>query len=89
MLSSPLVSLGLGLPAIPAKLLQKIKANHYIDFAELPPAKGKNHLLPQSLEGQLVVVQAVGLTQGRRLIPDLAVCPVLLLVCCRSSASGP
>jgi hypothetical protein len=72
-LSPPLVSLGVGLPAIPARLVQKIKANQYIDFAELPPAKGKNRLLPQSLEGQLVVVQAVDLTQGRRLIPDLAV----------------
>ena len=38
----PLVSLGSGLPAIPKKQAIKILANEYIDFAELPPAKGKD-----------------------------------------------
>lgn len=68
----PLVSLGSGLPAITKKLLTKILANEYVDFAELPPAKGKGRPMPQSLEGQVIVVQAADLFQARKIIPDLA-----------------
>ena len=32
---------GEGLPALPRKWVEKIQAGEYIDFAELPPAKGK------------------------------------------------
>ena len=65
----PLVTIGTGLPALPKKLIARVLANEYIDFAELPPAKGKGRPVPQSLEGQIVVVQAA---EARKIIPDLA-----------------
>lgn len=66
---SPLVAMGSGLATIPKKLAAKILAN---DFAELPPAKGKGKPMPQSLEGQIIVVQAADLLQTRKIIPDFA-----------------
>ena len=57
---------------MPSKLVTKILANDYIDFAELPPAKGRGRPVPQSLDGQIIVVQAADLLQARKLIPDLA-----------------
>ena len=36
-----LVSIGCSLPLLPRKLIQQIKAGEFIDFAELPPAKGR------------------------------------------------
>ena len=56
--TTSLVQLGCGLPAISKKLLEKIEADEYIDFSELPPAKGKDKTAAQSFEGQIVVVQA-------------------------------
>ena len=70
--SGPLVPIGAGLPALPNKLVAKIRANEFIDFAELPPAKGKMRSFPQGLEGQVIVVQAEDLLQAKKLIPDLA-----------------
>ena len=67
-----MVTTGVGLAALPKKLVKKIKANEYIDFTELPPAKGKSRPVPQSLEGQVLVVQAADLLQARKIIPDLA-----------------
>ena len=67
-----MVATGVGLAALPKKLVEKIKANEYIDFTELPPAKGKSRPVPQSLEGQVLVVQAADLLQARKIIPDLA-----------------
>ena len=69
---NPLVVTGVGLPALPSKLVMKILANDYVDFAELPPAKGRGRPVPQSLDGQIIVVQAADLLQTRKLIPDLA-----------------
>ena len=66
------VMLGTGLPSLPKKLVDKILAGEYVDFAELPPARGKARAVPQALEGQIVVVQAADLLQSRRVIPDLA-----------------
>ena len=66
------VMLGTGLPPLPKKLVDKILAGEYVDFAELPPARGKARAVPQALEGQIVVVQAADLLQSRRVIPDLA-----------------
>ena len=68
----PLVGISTGLPALQKKLVDRIRANKYIDFAELPPAKGKGRPLPQSLEGQIIVVQAADLMHTRKIIPDLA-----------------
>ena len=68
----PLVQMGCGLPALSKKLIEKIEAEEYIDFCELPPAKGKGRSMAQAFDGQIVVVQAADLMQSRRLIPDLA-----------------
>ena len=70
--TTSLVQVGGGLPAIPKKLIEKIEAGEYIDFSELPPAKGKGKSAAQNYEGQIVVVQAADLVQSRRLVPDLA-----------------
>ena len=44
---SAMVSLGTGLPPLPKKLVERIQANEYVDFAELPPARGKGRLNAQ------------------------------------------
>ena len=67
-----MVITGTGLPALPKKLVNKILANEYMDFAELPPAKGKARNVPQSLEGKVLVVQAADMMNARKIIPDLA-----------------
>lgn len=41
----PLVTIGTSLPALSKKLVAKRLANEYIDFTELPPAKGKAGIL--------------------------------------------
>ena len=46
-----LVTSGVGLPALPKKLVAKILANEYVDFADLTPARGKNNPMPHALEG--------------------------------------
>ena len=53
-------------------MVDKILANDYVDFGELPPAKGKGWSVLQGLEGQVIVVQAADLMQTRKIIPDLA-----------------
>ena len=63
---------GEGLPSLPKKYVEKILAGEYIDFAKLPPAKGKVKSIPNTVEDQIVVVQAVDLLETRKLIPDLA-----------------
>lgn len=68
----PLVSSGSGIAVLPKKLVAKILANKYIDFAELPPARGKSKTMSQTLDGQIIVVQAADLVQVRKIIPDLA-----------------
>ena len=44
----------------------------FVDFAELPLAKGKVKLIPHAMEGQIVVILAADLLESRKLIPDLA-----------------
>ena len=44
--SPQLVSTGAGLPSLPKRLVDRIRSNEYIDFAELPPARGKSRQLP-------------------------------------------
>ena len=69
---NPLVPVGAGLPAMPKRLVAKILAGDYVDFAEFPPAKGRGRPVPSSLEGHIIVVQAADLMQSRKIIPDLA-----------------
>jgi len=47
-----------------------MRAYEYVNFTELPPAKGKSKPLSQAFNGQLLVVQAADLMQSRRTIPD-------------------
>ena len=70
--AQPMICLGSGLPALSKKMVAKRLASEYVDFSELPPAKGKGRAMPQSLEGQVIVVQAADLLQAGRIIPDLA-----------------
>ena len=70
--SSSVVSLGLGMPALPKKLVERIKAGDYVDFTEMPPAKGKSRPLSSVLEGQVVLVQVSDLSLTRKVLPDLA-----------------
>ena len=63
---------GEGLPSLPKRCVKKILAGEFIDFAELPPAKGKVKSIPHAMEGQIVVIQAADLAESRKLIPDLA-----------------
>ncbi len=65
-----LVPIGQGLPALPKKVIEKILAHDYIDFAELPPAKGKIRSIAPNVEGQVILVQAEDLLQTKKLIPD-------------------
>ena len=64
---TPLVTMGTGLPALPKKLVAKILANEYIDFAELPLARGKTRPASQALEGQVIVVQAADLLPASKI----------------------
>jgi len=66
-----LVTVGPGQPAISKKLLERIRANEYIDFMKLPPARGKAKPLTQELDGQILVVQAADLAHSRKVTPDL------------------
>ena len=49
----------------------RILAGEYIDFAELPPARGKVKSLPAP-DRSVIIVQAHDLLQQKRLIPDIA-----------------
>ena len=64
-----LVSIGQSLPLLPRKLIQQIKAGEYVDFSELPPAKGRQ-LAPPNYMSQLVLVQLHEVERQRKLIPD-------------------
>ena len=60
---------GEGLLSLPKRC---VLTGEFIDFAELPPAKGKVKSIPHAMEGQIVVIQAADLAESRKLIPDLA-----------------
>ena len=64
--------IGACLPPLPQKMIERIRAKQYIDFAELPPAKGKGRPVTQLWEGQLVLLQASDLVQANKTIPDFA-----------------
>ena len=69
---NPQISLGYGIPSIPKKTRDSILAGEYIDFSQLPPAKGKT--CPLSLpaaEGNIILVNAADLIQQKKLIPDV------------------
>ena len=73
--ASTLENVGAGLPSLPKKLIEKIKAGEYIDFAS-PRA------MPQAFEGQMVVVQVAGLGAVHENDPGPGyVVPVFCRVC--------
>ena len=67
-----MAAMGEGLLSLPKRCVENILAGEFIDFAELPPAKGKVKSIPHAMEGQIVVIQAADLAQSRKLISDLA-----------------
>ena len=69
---SSAMATGEGLPALPRKWVERIQAGDYMDFTELPPAKGRAKGMPKTLDGHILVVQAADLMETRRVIPDLA-----------------
>ena len=68
--SSQLVTIGQSLPLLPQKLVQQIQAGEFVDFGELPPAKGKQLAPPTTYTSQIVLVQLQEVSRHRRLIPD-------------------
>ena len=79
--SHQLIPTGPGLPALPKKVVERIHAGEYIDFSELPPAKGKVRPLHQGLDGQVILVQAQDLLQSKKLIQDLPIHGYSVLPC--------
>ena len=59
-------------PALPKKLATRLFAGEYIDFTELPPAKGCCRPPSHELEGKVVLIQATDLMATKKLIPDLS-----------------
>ena len=51
-----LPSIGHSLPLLPRKLIQQIKAGEFIDFTELPLAKGRQ-IMPANYNTQILFVQ--------------------------------
>ena len=61
---SPQISLGHVLPSVSKRVGMRILAGEYVDFADLPPAKGKVKSLPAP-EGSVIIVQAYDLLQQK------------------------
>ena len=74
--STKLVPSGLGLPALPKKVVDRIVAGQYVDFIELPPARGRTRALPNSEEGHIIIIRAddfIGLLLQRPVLSTVAV----------------
>ena len=67
---STLVSINKGLPALSKGLFDKIGVDEYIDYTDLPTAKGKPRFLSHYLDGQLLLVQLQDLEDSRCIISD-------------------
>ncbi len=68
----PLVQLGASLPGLPKKVVEKIEADEFIDFGEVPPARGKGRPFGHAFKRQVMLVQAADFVQTPRLIPELS-----------------
>ena len=64
--------MGFGLSPLPRKTVERMRAGNYVDFAELPPAKGKGRSIPQAMEGQVIVMQQRTWSSPAEFIPDYA-----------------
>lgn len=58
---------------------EKTRAGEYVDFMELPPAKGKPRPNNHAVEGQILLVQAADLAQARKTIPTWLQCLALFV----------
>jgi hypothetical protein len=67
-----LVPTGPGMASLSKKLVDRIISGQYVDFAELPPAKGRMRSLPNAEEGHIVIIRAEDLAGSKKMIPDLA-----------------
>ena len=70
-----LIPTGPGLASLYKKLVDRIASGQYVDFSELPPAKGRTRSLPNAEEGQdghIVIIRAEDLASAKKMIPDLA-----------------
>ena len=68
----PMICMVPGLPPLPKKMVKRIRTAQYIEFTELPPAKGKSRSLAQPTEGQIIVLLTADLVQTRKTIADYA-----------------
>ena len=66
----PMICVVPGLPPLPKKTVKRIRTAQYIEFTELPPAKGKGRSLAQPTEGQIIVLLTADLVQTRKTIAD-------------------
>ena len=83
----PMICVGPGLPPLPQRTVERIRRAQYIEFTELPPAKGKGRSLAQPMDGQIIVLRAADLVQTRKAIPDYATWNQCYALC--SSAGSP
>ena len=69
------ISFERALASLSKKLVEQIRANQYVDFAELPPARGQAKSVSQLLagEGQVVLLQSVDLAKPKKVIPSFAI----------------
>ena len=67
-----LVPTGPGVASLSKKLVDRIVSGQYVDFSELPPAKGRTRSLPNAEEGHIVIIRAEDLAGSKKMIPDLA-----------------
>ncbi len=59
-------------PALKRSLVDQILAEKYVDFGELPPAKGLGKAMSGDAKGQIVLIQAADYLQPRRQVKDFA-----------------
>lgn len=67
-----LIPTGPGLASPSKKLVDRIVSGQYVDFLELPPAKGQTRSSPNVEEGHIVNIRAEDLAGAKKIIPDLA-----------------
>ena len=68
--TSSVISIGEGLPALSQRLVETIKAGEYVDFSELPLAKGKGCASSQDWDAGILLLQVQQSKNPRHLIPD-------------------
>ena len=69
-----LIPTGPGLASLSKKLLDRIASGQYVDFSELPPAKGRTRSLPNAEEGHIVIIRADDPRPGHMALVFLHLC---------------